>query len=238
MLPALLLAAALGLLYRLARGDVRAFARFTAIGESARRRRTLLRWTATSFAAFGLVPLAGLALLGRLDTLGAIPVEFAPLVAAAPPLPPLFGDFGLALLAAMLVGGVVGGLRAGRRRGDGIAPHLAPMIPRNAAEALCVALLAGNAAVVEELFFRLYLPLLLAALGLGPFAACALATALFGCMHRYQGWIGMVLTALLGAGFAFLYCAGASLAYPVAAHLLLNASALLLRPLVAALRND
>ncbi|AJP74615.1 hypothetical protein TS85_17815 [Sphingomonas hengshuiensis] len=109
------------------------------------------------------------------------------------------------------------------------------MVPRNRAEALRVALLGANAAVSEELFFRLYLPLLAALVGAAPWLAFLLSTLLFGAMHRYQGALGVVLTTLLGALFAFAALASGGLAVPILLHLLVNLNGLILRPAVKVL---
>jgi uncharacterized protein len=235
-----LLAVALAVLYRLARRDVQVFARFRAIEDSALRQRVLLRWTRNAFLAFLALPLAGLALLGRFDALWRFPAEFAALAPDRPALAPVASGFFGGLLVAVIVGGTIGGLLiARRRRRSGTArstvPHVGAMTPRNRSETLCIVLLGGNAAISEEIFFRLYLPLLLTLLGLAPLPAFAAVTLLFGLMHRYQGWLGVVLTAWLGLSFTFLYCVGVGLGWPIALHLLINLNALLLRPFVARL---
>lgn len=198
----------------------------------------LLRWTVTAFAAFLLQPIVGLALLGRLDAPFDFPPEFMTLGPWPPVLPPIFGAFALGLVAAVAGGGTLGGLLiARRRRRTGTTrssvPHIDAMTPHSRGEILGITLLAANAAISEEVFFRLYLPLLLAMLGLDPLLAFASVTLLFGLMHRYQGWVGILSTALLGAAFALAYCAGLGLGWPILLHLLINLNALLLRPFVA-----
>ncbi len=56
-----------------------------------------------------------------------------------------------------------------------------------------MALLGASAGVVEEVFFRLYLPLLLVMAGMSAMAAFAAAVLPFALLHRYQGWIGVIV---------------------------------------------
>lgn len=201
------------------------------------RQRLLRRWTLHAVLAFLVMPLAGLALLGRLDALWRFPAEFAALGPELPILPSFAFKSAGVLVLAVVAGGAIGGLLIAHRRraGRAGAPHIDAMTPRNRSETLYVALLAGNAAISEEVLFRLYLPLLLVLLGAPPLLAFAAVTLLFGLMHRYQGWLGVTLTTMLGAAFGFAYCAGMGLGWPILVHLLLNLNALLLRPFVARL---
>ncbi|WP_448662389.1 CPBP family intramembrane glutamic endopeptidase [Sphingomonas sp. CJ20] len=232
LVPALLLAAAVLGCVRLMRRDRVAFARFRVIEDSAARRRVLWRWLAQAMLLFLAMPLAGLALLGQIDAIATPPMAFAPLIARVPALPPLPPAILWSYAAALAVGGLVGGLIAARRRRKP-APVEA-LAPRNGREALAVAMLGSHAAVAEELFFRLYLPFLLTMIGLPPLAGFAGALLLFVAMHRYQGALGMAMTGLLGALFAFAYLASGGLALPIGLHLAINLNALLLRPAVAA----
>ena len=55
-------------------------------------------------------------------------------------------------------------------------------------------------------------------------------TLLFGALHRYQGWVGVLLTTVLGGLFALAYLAADGLWLPVAFHLFINFNSLLLNP--------
>ncbi|WP_213981270.1 CPBP family intramembrane glutamic endopeptidase [Sphingomonas sp. dw_22] len=238
LLPALLLAVALGACAHFVRHDARVFARFKAIADTRTRQRVFLRWTVKALAYFLGMPLVGLALLGRIDALWTFPAEFAPAAADMPEVGDMSASFVGALIGAVLAGGAIGGVLAARRRGPARPPKaldIDAMIPHNPAEALRVALLGANAAVTEEVCFRLYLPLLFALLGAAPWIAFAATALIFGAMHRYQGWLGVVLTTLLGGMFAFAYLASGGLALPILLHLLLNLNGLILRPAAKAL---
>jgi uncharacterized protein len=231
MLAPALLALSLAALAWFQRRDVRTFRRFRALEDTARRQRVFLRWARNACLMYLGVPLLGLALLGRLDALWRFPAEFAAVRIEVPEL--CDPGFLAGMVGAILVGGTIGGLLAARRRTPAKPPaalDITPMLPRNRAELVRLFPLVLNAGVSEEIFFRLYLPLLL--VGSGASAALAFgATAIgFGLLHRYQGWLGVLLTTVLSGAFLFLYLATASLVAPIAFHLLINANALLLRP--------
>ncbi len=217
------------------RNDVRTFRRFRAIEDSERRQRIFLRWAVRNCALFLGVPLAGLALLGRIDILWNFPAEFDGVAAAMP----WFGAFDTSFVAgmagALLGGAALGALIAARRRKPAKAPpglDITPMLPRNGAELLRVAPLAINAGISEEIFFRLYLPLLMVLAGANAWISFAAAALIFGGLHRYQGWLGVFVTTLLGTVFTLLYLGSLGLALPILVHLLLNLNALVIRPAV------
>jgi membrane protease YdiL (CAAX protease family) len=56
-----------------------------------------------------------------------------------------------------------------------------------------------------------------------------LAALAFGWAHLYQGWTGVLATALLGGLFAWLYWATGSLLLPVLLHVLVDLRAMLVR---------
>ena len=94
------------------------------------------------------------------------------------------------------------------------------------------------AGIVEELFFRLALPLF-ATLATGSASlGFALATLLFAGAHRYQGWAGMAFSGVAGALLATLYLATGELWFAMLVHVLLNLNGLVLRPAMSRPRID
>lgn len=94
-------------------------------------------------------------------------------------------------------------------------------------------MLAISAGVTEELFFRLWLPLIVTlACGSGA-VGMGVGTAAFAAMHRYQGWAGMAANLIGGALLAALYMGTGSLWVAIAVHALVDLNALVLRPWVA-----
>lgn len=112
-----------------------------------------------------------------------------------------------------------------------VVGDVALLLPSTPAERRLATFVAIGAGVSEEVFARG----LLIALGVGilgfsaPVAAIA-ATAAFGLVHLYQGWIGVLVTTILGAVFAGLYLATESLLLPIALHIAIDVRGLLLPP--------
>ena len=229
-----LLVASLAALVWFHRNDVGNFGRFRAIDDSRMRQRVFLRWAAGACAMYLGVPLLGLTVLGRLDALWFFPEEFWDVALAVP-----WIDTGSVLTGAaigVLISAAIVGAAIAVRRGRPARPpaglDITPMLPRNRAELLHVVPLVVNAGISEEIFFRVYLPLLLGLTGAGGWAAFAIPALIFGALHRYQGWLGVLVTTALGAVFTFLYLGGGGLLLPILFHLFINANALLFRPAV------
>lgn len=244
ILPLVLLAVTLGLLGWFLKDDVRDYSLFKLLARSRDRRSRYAVWIAKQLLFFALPALVGLALLGRLSALTVMPAEFAGLAALLPPLSDPGGDgemYGM-LLTGVAIGGVIGGVGFGllamRRRKRGKPARITPignidhLIPRNRAELALGAALSVSAGVTEELLFRLFLPLLLVLITGNGWIAFGVPVLMFGAMHRYQGWAGVIATTAIGALFAALYLLTQSLAVAMVAHVLIDLNGLVLRPLL------
>ncbi|MBB3691600.1 CPBP family intramembrane glutamic endopeptidase [Sphingomonas sp. BK580] len=217
------------------RGGTRHYRWLYRPGGDARRRRFLLRALRPTLH-FAVVTLVALVALGRLHALAQLPAEFAPARAAAIDL--AGGTMPLDLLAWSTLGGLaVGGVIAGlveRWRGRSVTlGDVESVLPTTRGELGWGTLLSVTAGVTEELFFRLLLPLLLVSCGVPGVAAFALSCALFGAAHRYQGWIGMAATALVGAVLTLAYLLSGSLAAAMLLHVAIDLNALVVRPLLS-----
>jgi uncharacterized protein len=227
------------------RNDFAEYAAFKRLTHSEERQRAFRRWTLKSFAFFGLGAVVVLALLGRIETLGRLPPEFAQLAAAVGRR--LSGERGLsagfviAVSAALVAGGAIGAIVAAWRGRGKSAPvkigDVEPLFPRNQEERRWTALLALNAGPSEELFFRLTLPLLIALATGDALLAFAASALIFGAMHFYQGWAGVIGTTLAGALFTGLYLATGTIWVPIVLHSLMNLNSLWLRPWLIDLRR-
>jgi membrane protease YdiL (CAAX protease family) len=239
MIAALLAVAGLAIVawfVRGGRGGMRALA--TLDRERARRRyrRTIVRGA----VAFGLSSLSGLALMGRMGALWRVPGEQvqlrAPLLAVAE--------------ASSYVDAVVVGIAAGevllvamllvqRLRGKRAAMPIggAGLMPRDLGELRWAALLAVTSGTFEELFFRLFLPLVVAVGTGSALAGLVVAAAAFAAVHRYQGWRGMLATGAVGVLLAAVYLGSGRLWLAVAVHVAINLNALAVRPVVGGLRT-
>ena len=89
--------------------------------------------------------------------------------------------------------------------------------------AVLFSLLAGYR---EELFFRSYLLVRFAQIGLHPAAAIAASSLLFACGHLYQGPFGFSVALLLGVYFALAFLRLRNLHRVAWAHALYNAAVL------------
>ena len=202
-------------------------------GRTARYRR----WLRRAPLAFGGSALLALALGGRLGTLTVLPPEFTALAAEARRFAGFDGDLATMKIAVLagFGGGAVLGLVISRwrvRRGKRpfSAGDIERILPRRGGEFGWTAVLGTAAGIVEELFFRLALPLFATlTTGSAPLGFAA-ATLLFAGAHRYQGWAGMAFSGVAGALLATLYLATGELWFAMLVHALLNLNGLVLRP--------
>ncbi|WP_294325432.1 CPBP family intramembrane glutamic endopeptidase [uncultured Sphingomonas sp.] len=227
----LLLLAALGGVWWFQKGDLGEYRRFSALNDGHSRRMRFRLWLVRAALAFLLPVLVGLVLLGRADALVMMPGEFA---AIARIMPPIF-DTGEAM-QGMLIGGAIGGLAVGavlaRVRKRKPLGNISALLPRDRREVKYAAALSIMAGVTEEAFFRLYLPLLVAMVtgqaGIGFIASLIL----FGAMHRYQGWVGVIATTALGAVMTGLYLMTGSLWVVMLVHVLVDLNGLVVTPML------
>jgi membrane protease YdiL (CAAX protease family) len=229
-LTVLLLIASLVGIWWFQKGDLGEYRRFCALNDGHSRRMRFRLWLARAALAFLLPVLVGLVLLGRTGALAAMPGEFA---GAAAIMPSIVDDDGT--LPSLLIGGAIGGLVTGallarfwRRKPIGNVSALLPRDRRELKYTLALSVMAG---VTEEAFFRLYLPLLIAILTGQAWIGFAASLALFGAMHRYQGWAGVLATTALGAVMTGLYLMTGSLWVVMLVHTLVDVNGLVVLPL-------
>lgn len=189
-----------------------------------------LAWAGRLWLSFGVPALLGLLVLGRVGSLGTLPPEFAPAAALA-------RTFGRFEAGPILTGLVLGSaLAAGlswlhvRRGGRPFQLGRPPRLPAAARELPAAAVLAVSAGVTEELYFRLLLPLLVAAVTGSAVLGVAVSALLFGAVHRYQGPVGMLATGLAGLFLGTVYLASGELWLAMACHATIDLNALVVRP--------
>lgn len=218
------------LVVRAARKDQREYRRFRRYRSTARRQAMMRRWLIESLVVFGGSSVVLLVLVHPF---------IAPLLAATQALPPiaslrdaLAGPLGAGLLAGALIGlallTVLGARSARREGGIVMVGDIAALLPRNRPELGWGAALSVNAGVVEEALFRLALPALLVVVTGEPLSAFLLAALLFGALHAYQGWVGVLATTIVGLLFTGLYVVSGSIGLAMLVHALFD-----LRTLVA-----
>jgi membrane protease YdiL (CAAX protease family) len=238
-----LLLLCLGALWYFVRDDIAEYAAFKRLTETMDRQRRYRVWVLKSFLLFSGATIVGLLILGRLHALATLPAEFRPFSES---IRSLLGDgqllrsggflagFGAALLTGLIAGAVAVKLRFGRFK-PCVAADIEPLMPRNGPEIAHAALLAVNAGLSEELFFRLLIPLLLTLLLGNAAAGFVIATTVFGAIHVYQGLVGVATTTILGGLLAGLYLWTGNLWIAVAMHALLDVLGLVVRPSIARL---
>ncbi|WP_305098425.1 CPBP family intramembrane glutamic endopeptidase [Croceibacterium aestuarii] len=239
-MPTMLLAAVLTIIFAWNWRETRRYREFRACEDSARRLAFYWSWTWTSFVILGLGSIGILAAIGRMDALFAIPSEFARLAPRDPnvPIENMSGD----TLAGFFIGaalslGVVAFVwhRRLRKMTHPVVGDIEPLLPRNGHETLMAIPVSLNAGLSEELFFRLALPLLIAAVTGSALVGLVAATIAFGLMHWYQGWKGVLVTSQVGALFAWIYVVSGSLPKVIILHALVDIMALIVRPAVSRL---
>jgi membrane protease YdiL (CAAX protease family) len=100
-------------------------------------------------------------------------------------------------------------------------PLLRSLLPQTPKERYVFVLLSVAAGTGEEVAYRGYaIPVLASLLGIP--GAAVLTTLVFGALHAYQGWLGVVRTSLMGGVLAWGFLASGSLWPPIIAHTLID----------------
>jgi membrane protease YdiL (CAAX protease family) len=142
------------------------------------------------------------------------------------------------MVGALIAGSVLGAVLARRKRPAAPAPgtprvaggdKVLRMLPHGRAERWSFAALAVTAGLTEEWIWRGFAAAALhAAWPQLPMLPSVIVLALaFGWAHFYQGLGGMLVTAVLGGLFAWLYLSTGSLLLPMLLHVLIDLRALL-----------
>jgi uncharacterized protein len=95
------------------------------------------------------------------------------------------------------------------------------IMPQTREEFLLFPLVAISGSVMEELLARGFLIWFITPFA-GLWGAALLSSVLFGLLHAYQGWFGILRTALIGLAFAIAYVLTRSLWWLMLAHVALN----------------
>lgn len=183
-------------------------------------------WLRRAGLAFAVPVLVSLALLGRLDALWRLPAEFGRVRGYLPVMPT--AEISTGALAGTAIGLAVAAWRT--RRGGRPIGRPGALMPRSRAELPWGATVALAAGVTEEPFFRLLLPLLIAIVTGSAAAGFVLSLILFGAMHRYQGWRGMIATTVFGGVMTGVYLVSGALWLVIALHMLIDLNGLVLWP--------
>jgi hypothetical protein len=216
------------------KGDFGRLSKLAAVQPPGWRRRRYRVWIAKSWALFAAPAVIGLALLGRLDAVVTMPAAFLPLAREVGYPAPVFGEgIAIGLAAGSLIGMVWTLIRRRKGKLPAMLGDFSTLLPREASEGWLAAGSAISAGITEELYFRLLLPLAIAELTGSALAGFAVATILFALAHRYQRWLGVLATGLVGMLFGWLYLQSGALWVAMVAHAAVDLNGLVVRPALA-----
>jgi membrane protease YdiL (CAAX protease family) len=102
------------------------------------------------------------------------------------------------------------------------------LLPRTKNEKLWFIFVALSAGVCEELIFRGYGLRLFESMGFTGMPLLIVSAVVFGLAHIYQGFVGVITTAAMGALFTLIYIQTGSLWWSIAAHIFIDLRVLLL----------
>lgn len=229
--------------------DKRQYARFKTLSATHDRQAMFRRWLVESFLLHGVIAVLCLVALGQSQTLTELPEFLRPLSSKLTGLVDNGPDAGfmdsffrglfLAMVPAMLVGSTAARLartysehKSSSQRVDSVADarDVTHLLPLNRDERFWTGLLAINAGLSEELFFRLLAPLLFYLVTGSAMVAVIAGTLWFGFAHYYQGWLGILVTTLIGALLMFVYLYTGSIWLVIVIHAVWDLNDLALAP--------
>ena len=236
-LLALLLVVVTLLVWRAVSRERREYAQFKRMRATASRQKVMRRWLVESVLVFG-----GLSAALLLAAWAYVPQALRDAQGWAPIAASRDFFFDTSLGRGLAIGALIGLLVALvlpvlllRKADPDDVPKLGDigaLLPRTRGELPYGAGLALSAGVFEELMFRLALPALLFGIWPDGPLAFALATLLFGALHLYQRWVGVLTATVLGVVFAYLYLVSGSILLPILVHAVVDLRSLVLLPLV------
>lgn len=208
------------------------------VEETARRQRFYILWTVQGFVLMVGASVITAWALGRHLPLQTLPLEFQSLAAALQP--PSSEGQGAERRIGLVIGvgfgvAIAAGVQIWRmkRAMKTIVGDVEAMIPRNRKEMLVALPLCLSAGIGEELFFRLALPLLIASVTGSVVIAFAASAVIFGLIHAYQGWKGIIATTFAGLFLTYVYLSSGSIIRPMILHVVIDVLALIVRPAIA-----
>jgi membrane protease YdiL (CAAX protease family) len=220
--------------------DRRTYPRFKAMTATSERQGMYRYWAIDAFLRYGVLGVVGLFLLHRVSALWAMPPDFLSAWQDASQRfgidPARFEALGSGLSGGILIGTLaVSVMPLIMRRFGGKTPVLtgdiAALIPRNRAEIRWGAVISVNAGIIEEIFFRLLMPLTWFALTGNVITALLVSAVLFGLVHAYQGVVGVLATMAIGAVLTMVYLATQQIWIAIFLHALIDLRVLVFLPL-------
>jgi uncharacterized protein len=234
-LLALFLVVAVLLVVRAANRERTDYRRFKKLKTTRERQRVFAKWLRESFLVNGGI--AAAVLLASWSLIG--PASRSAL--KSPPLhwlqQNLSGGLGIGLAIGVAIAAVVVlvvPMFLLRRQVTELPAigDVGALLPRTRGELKYGVGLSINAGVVEELLFRLGMPALLFGITGNGVLSFVIASVLFGLLHIYQKFWGVLGATILGLVFSLLYLLTGSIWVVIVVHALIDLRSLVLLPLV------
>ncbi len=234
-LLALFLVVAVLLVVRAANRDRRDYRRFKRLTSTRERQKVFAKWLRESFLLNGGIAAAVLlASWNFIAPASRSALAWAPLRWLHHTLSGGVGlavGIGVAVVVAVLLVVPVFALRRQVTELPAVG-DITALLPRTRGELRYGAGLSINAGVVEELLFRLGMPALLFGITGNGVVAFLVASVLFGLLHVYQKFWGVLGATILGVVFSLVYLLTGSIWVVIVAHALVDLRSLILLPLV------
>ena len=109
---------------------------------------------------------------------------------------------------------------------------ISALLPRNRSELVYGTALSLNAGLVEELLFRLAVPVLIFGATSSAIVAVIVSVLLFGGLHIYQGWPGIIGAVIIGSLLMVLYLTTGNVLVAIVTHALIDLRSLVLIPVL------
>ncbi|HEY0427018.1 MAG TPA: type II CAAX endopeptidase family protein [Pyrinomonadaceae bacterium] len=109
-----------------------------------------------------------------------------------------------------------------------VAGDIESLLPHTKNEKLWYVLVALSAGVCEEIVFRGYGLRLFESIGFTGIPLLIVTAVVFGLVHIYQGFVGVIMTAIMGAFLTLIYIQTGSLWWSIAAHIFIDLRVLLI----------
>ena len=228
----------LGVVSYSAIGGAREYKIFQKLKKTAHRQHYYRKWLIESWVLFAGVAIAILVALGKQEYL-LHPLIYTNVNSLIPgliksdqaQLQSFYAGAGVGLMVAIAVT-IIRSWKAVKRK-FATAGDVEALLPRNSSERILGFYTAVTAGITEELFFRAALPVVLFGI-IGNAMACIVASVIiFGLVHFYQGWKGVLGTLVMGGILMKAFMLSGNIVVPIAIHTFIDLWGLLIIPYVA-----
>lgn len=110
--------------------------------------------------------------------------------------------------------------------------NVQPLIPRNIRELRLAFFLCISSGLGEELFFRILMPISIFEITRNMILSLSLSIVIFGLMHIYQNWTGVLGTTIFGLLSTVIYLVSGNIFLAILLHILLNMRMLVFGPII------